>query len=327
MPLIPEKQVRETIGRILRPRGLSAEDAAIVADVLTEAELRGRPTHGLMRLPGIANAATEAAAIKSELVVDRGPCACIDAKHQLGYLACHRGATEAIARARQHGFALVGVRNTRHMGMLGYYVDLIARAGIVGIAFADCVPLVAPHGGIDKVLGTNPIAAAFPAQPHPIVIDLATSATTLGDVMISQRRGDSMSPGLALDKHGRPTTDPAEVRPGALLPLAGHKGYALALMAQLLSGALIGAAGQPLRYEDYGTLFIAVRPDVLGSDEQYRAETEKLIRAIKSSRPAEGVAEILLPGERAYRDRDRRLREGILVEEKLWAELQHLLED
>lgn len=327
MSLIPEPHVREIITRVLRKRGLSAEEAAIVSDILTEAELRGRPTHGLMRLPGIANAASETAGIQAELAIDRGACACIDAKHQLGYLACHRAATEAIARGRQHGLALVGVRNTRHMGTLGYYVDMIARQGLVGLAFADCIPLVAPHGGIDKVLGTNPIAAAFPWPPHPILIDLATSATTLGDVMIAQRKGETISPGQALDKDGHPTTDPGAVRPGALLPMAGHKGYALGLMAQLLSGALTGAVGLPLRYEDYGALFLAVRLDALGSAEQYRAGVDEVVRAIKSSRRAKGVGEILLPGERAYRDRERRLREGISVEENLWGELLRLAEE
>jgi len=327
MLLIPEKQVREIIGRVLLKRGLTTEEAAIVSDILTEAELRGRPTHGLMRLPGIAKASHEAAGIRSESVIDRGACACIDAKHQLGYLACHRGAAEAIVRAREHGLALVGVRNTRHMGMLGYYVDMIARQGIVGLAFADCIPLVAPHGGIDKVLGTNPIAAAFPWEPHPIVIDLATSATTLGEIMIAQHKGERIREGQVIDREGHPTTDPAEAREGALLPMAGHKGYALALMAQLLSGALTGAVGLPLRYEDYGALFIAVQPDVLGSAAQYRAEVEKVVRAIKSSRRAEGFDEILIPGERAYREREQRKREGISVEDALWRELQSLIEN
>ncbi len=326
MPLIPEQQIRDLIARVLVKRGLTAEEAAIVSDILTETELRGRSTHGVMRLSAIAKTATETAGIKPEIVIDNGACACVDAKHQLGYLACRRGAIEAIARAKQHGLALVGVRNTRHMGMLGYYVDMIAREGIVGLAFADCAPIVAPHGGIDKVLGTNPIAAAFPWSPHPIVIDLATSATTIGELMLLQKKGGTIPQGLAIDKEGHSATDPTMARQGALLPMAGHKGYALGLMAQLLSGALTGAAGLPVRHEDYGALFIAIQPDALGTASQYHAEVEKVVRAIKSSRRAEGFDEILIPGERAYREREKRKREGIPVEDVLWRELQSLAE-
>jgi L-2-hydroxycarboxylate dehydrogenase (NAD+) len=324
MVQVEESRARGLATAILQRYGLAQEDAAIVADVLLEAELRGRPTHGLVRLPGIVRVCGQVARVKCELVVDRGPCACVDGLHQLGYLACHRAAREAIARAKAHGVALVAVRRTRHMGMLGYYVDLVAREEMVGLAFADCQPLVAPWGGVSKVLGTNPIAAAFPWRPHPIVVDMGTSAITYGDLMMAQRLGGRIPEGAAVDEQGRPTADAAAARQGALLPFGGHKGYALGLMAQLLSGALTLAGGLPVRPEDYGFLILAVRVDVMGSAEGYRAEVGKLVAAIRSSRPMQGFDEIRLPGERAYREREKRQREGIPVDENLWRELCEL---
>jgi len=322
---VPEPEARRAIVRALTRRGLGAVDAEVVADALVEAELRGRATHGVMRLRRVAEACV-ALKERPRLALDRGPAAGIDGAHHLGYVACRMAADEAVARARRHGLALVGVRRARHCGMLGYYVDRIAREGFVGLAFADCIALVAPWGGVDKVLGTNPLAAAFPRAPHPIVIDMGTAAITYGDVILARAAGEPLPEGAAVDAEGRPATDPARVREGALLPMAGAKGYALALLVQLLAGPFCGADGVPPDYDAYGALFLAARKDLLAPAERVDAEVEALVGAIKASRRADGVAEILLPGERAARERERRLREGIPLPATLWREVLALAE-
>ena len=352
---LTHEQARQLIIRTLLRHKLSPPDAEVTADALVEAELRGRPTHGLMRVtqvtracddvrgeppafakaPADATASTfaEATADKSAgkprlpagkpaLVTGRGAVACLDGHGHLGYVVCRRAAEEAGRRAERHGFGLVAARNTRHMGMLGYYVDLLARRGQIGLAFADCRPLVAPFGGINPVLGTNPIAAAFPWQPHPILLDVGTSAATFGEVLLARGQGRPLPEGVALDKDGQPTTDPKRAAEGALLPWAGHKGYVFGLLAQLLAGALTQAGGLPTRGDDYGMLILAMRTDLFGDAAGYEAEVTRLVHAIRASRRRPGVSEILLPGERAYRERDRRLREGLEISDALYREIE-----
>jgi len=302
--------------------GLSSHDAEIVAQALVEAELCGRATHGLARLPGIARTCRELCGGPPVLVTDRGAAACLDGRGGLGYVVCHRAVREATERAQRHGLAVVAVRNVRHMGMLGYYVRLLAERDIVGLAFADCRPLVAPFGGTQAVLGTNPIAAAFPWQPFPIVIDTGTSAVTFGDVMLARTQGRPLPAGVALDSDGRPTIDAAKATAGALLPWAGHRGYVFGVMAQLFAGALTLAGGLPTSGDDYGMLILALRANLFGEREAYMAEVSRFVAATRAARKASGVREILLPGERAWRERSRRLREGIEVPDELLREIR-----
>ena len=306
--------VRGLIVAVLCRHRLPEAHAQITADVLVEAELRGRKGHGLARLEGIADMCDDLGE-EPALTVDRGAAACIDGRRYLGYVACHMAAQEARTRASRYGLSVVGVRHTRHMGMLGYYVDQLARHDLVALAFADCWPLVAPHGGVERVLGTNPIAAAFPHEPFRIVIDTGTAAITYGDILVAKAADRPLPEGAAVDAEGRPTTDPDAAREGALLPFAGHRGYVLGLMAQLLAGALPLGNGLPLTRDAYGALILAVRIDLFGDASVYRAEVAKLVDALHGARRREGIDEILLPGERAWREREQRLRDGIEVDD------------
>jgi LDH2 family malate/lactate/ureidoglycolate dehydrogenase len=193
--------------------------------------------------------------------------------------------------------------------MLGYYSDRAAKRGVVALVMADCCPLMAPWGGMEPVLGTNPISAAFPWKPHPILIDLGSAAITQGDVDRARRADGEIAPESAVDTDGRFTTDPDAVH--TLLPFGRHKGYALGLLVQLLSGPLVGAAGVPDDRRDYGLFCVAVRPDLFAPVERYETQVGALVERIKSARTMEGVEEILIPGERAFRERTRRVREGI----------------
>jgi LDH2 family malate/lactate/ureidoglycolate dehydrogenase len=315
-------EVRGLVERALRAHGADEHEAAIFADVLIEAELRGRSTHGLNRLGGLLTMLRTRRRDAPQIVMERGPLAAIDGRDQSGYVVGVLVADTAVRLAGREGLALVGARNTRHAGMLGYYVGRAAQQGVIALLFADCSPLVAPWGGAESVLGTNPIAAAFPNEPYPILIDLGTSATTYGALDQARRSGERAPEQSALDASGRPTTDPAAVH--AILPLAGHKGYALALMVQLLSGVVVGAAAVPPAHQDYGMMMLAVRPDVFAPPERYRQGVAEVVRRIKSARRMSGVEEILIPGERAFRERESRLREGIELSDQQWTDLQAL---
>lgn len=321
---ITEAELRRVITDALTANGLPAEDAAIAADALTEAELRGRATHGLVRLRDLVETIPKLSHGRPHVVSGEGPVVQVDGRNYLGYVACRLAVDEAVVRARLHGHALVAARPTRHTGMLGYYVDRLARAGFAALAFSDCVPIVAPWGGAERVLGTNPLAAAFPREPWPILIDMGTSAVTMGDVLLARRAGRPLPEGVAVDADGHMTTDPARVPEGALLPMAEHKGYALALLVQLLAGVLTGAAGVPSERDEYGTFFVVIKPTLFAPGAHVTRELELLVAACKGARPMEGFGEVRLPGERGYRERERRLAEGIPVAAEVWREAKEL---
>ncbi len=219
----------------------------------------------------------------------------------------------AIDRAQAHGFALVAVNNIWMSGRSAYYVEMTARAGLIGIHTVAAPPMVAPPGGAKAALGTNPIAFGFPMEGDPLVIDLGTSAFMGTDLQFRQRLGVPLPEGVAIDEHGRPTTDAAAARRGAILPFGGYKGYALALATHALGVLCRGVPTQ----ESTGYLFIAFKPDLFVPLEDYRRALAAEIAAIKATPQQEGVAEIRIPGERAYRERARLTREGIEIDRRI----------
>jgi L-2-hydroxycarboxylate dehydrogenase (NAD+) len=218
-----------------------------------------------------------------------------------------------IERAQAQGLALVAVSNIWMSGRSAYYVEMVARAGLIGIHTVAAPPMVAPFGGARAALGTNPIAFGFPMEGDPLVIDLGTAAFMGTDLQFRQRLGILLPEGVAIDEHGRPTTDAGAARRGAILPFGGHKGYALALAMHAL-GVLGGTAGGQ---EDSGYVFIAFKPDLFVPLEDYRRALSAEIAAIKATPRQDGVAEIRMPGERAYRERARRTREGIEIDRRI----------
>ena len=207
-------------------------------------------------------------------------------------------------------------------GRSAYYVEMAARAGLIGIHTVAAPPMVAPLGGARAVLGTNPIAFGFPMDGDPLVIDLGTSAFMGTDLQFRQRLGIPLPEGVAIDEHGRPTTDAGAARRGAILPFGGHKGYALALAMHAL-GVLGGGMADR---EGGGYLFIAFKPDLFVPLEDYRRGLAAEIAAIKATPRQEGVDEIRIPGERAYRERARLEREGIEIDRRIQDALSRLAE-
>jgi L-2-hydroxycarboxylate dehydrogenase (NAD+) len=183
--------------------------------------------------------------------------------------------------------------------MIGYYTNRAARAGIVAMAFGNCGPLMAPYGGTRRLLGTNPISFAFPAAPHPILVDLATSAVSVGEVLERMGAGEKLPEGRALDEDGRPTRDPAAARAGALLPFGAHRGGALAVAVQLLAGAFTGSAPIPPQGRDYGLLLVGFGRGMFAGDAGYDAAVNEFV-AQYTSVPSRAGCEVRLPGSRRY---------------------------
>ena len=236
-----------------------------------------------------------------------------DGSNQSGMLAMYHATRAVIERAQRHGFALVCVNNIWMSGRSAYYVEMAARAGLIGIHTVAAHPMVAPPGGAKPALGTNPIAFGFPMDGDPLVIDLGTSAFMGTDLQFRERLGMPLPEGVAIDEHGRPTTDAAAARRGALLPFGGHKGYALALAMHALGVLCRGTADE----ETIWYLFIAFKPDLFVPLEDYRHALAAEIATIKATPRQEGVAEIRIPGERGYRERARLTRDGIEIDRRI----------
>jgi LDH2 family malate/lactate/ureidoglycolate dehydrogenase len=246
-----------------------------------------------------------------------------DGGNNLGMVTMYRAAQTAIAKAREHGFAVVGVRNTWLSGRGAHYVEMIARAGLIGIHTVSANLRVAPPDGTAAATGTNPIAFGFPTLHEPLVIDLGTSALSFSDLLLRERRGELLPEGVGIDPHGEPTRDPALAHLGALLPFGGYKGFALALAAQAL-GVFAGSTDDIGSIDGY--LIIAMQPDLLVPLDDYRKYLSKTIERIKATPLKPGVEEIRIPSERAFRERARSLREGIEIDREIYEALLALPE-
>ena len=244
-----------------------------------------------------------------------------DGGNNVGMLALHYATDAAIARAERAGIAVVGLTNSWVSGRSAYYVERIARAGLVAFHTASSSRAVAPPGGTRPILGTNPIAFALPTAGEPLVFDMGTSAFMHTELMLRQRLGELLPEGVAIDAAAEPTRDPAAARQGALLPFGGYKGFGLGLVVQAL-GVLAGSALDSDK--DNGYLFIALKPDLLRPEDAVRRETSELVERVKAVPRQPGIDEIRLPGERASRSRERLLREGLEIDRLVYDALQRL---
>jgi L-2-hydroxycarboxylate dehydrogenase (NAD+) len=244
-----------------------------------------------------------------------------DGGNNVGMLAMYHAARGAIAKAATRGIAIVGVTNSWMSGRSAYYVEMIANAGLVGIHTAGSAPSVAPPGGMRAVLGTNPIAFGLPSSRGPIVFDMGTSAFMATDLAYRERLGERLPKGVAIDADGHPTRDPAQARHGALLPFGGYKGFGLALVVQALG--LLASSGLGPEQDD-GFLFVAFKPDLLVEPDAFGKQVSELIERVKATPHQPGVGEIRIPGERAFRSRERALREGIEIDRLVYEALAAL---
>ena len=316
--IVDARRLAETF---LMKSAISSTDAAVIADILLEAELRGRKTHGFIRLPGIRSRYEQGERTDIQVDKEEGQCIRINGGNQPGYLVAYRAMEIAIEGAKQIGSSIVGVYNTSHCGMAGYYVDMARKADIIGLLFADCLPRITPEGGTEAILGTNPLAVGIPSNTVPLLFDMSTAAITNGDLLVAMREGTEIADGIAFDPDGKATRDADAALKGAVRAFGGHKGFGLALIIQILAGALVNAATIPPPGADYGLLIIALNPTSFVPLTQFKAEVDELIARVKENRQETGVSEILIPGERAYRQRETHLASGIYLDDALVSQL------
>lgn len=293
----------------LRGIGYDSDEARIIADHVIDAALCGYEYSGLAKILNVADSEHFRLPRRPMTVLrETDVSIAFDGGNNVGMLSLFHAAEATIKKAAAHGIALVSVNDAWMSGRSAYYVEMIARAGLVAIHTASSSQMVAPPGGMRAALGTNPLAIAIPSSRAPIVLDIGTSAYMMTEVLLRERLGELLPEGVAIGPEGAPTRDAALARRGALLPFGGYKGFGLALMIQAL-GLLAGSGSD--EDSDYGYLFIGFRPDLIGPMDVFKQRVSELIERIKATPRQAGIDEIRIPSERAFRCRERALREGL----------------
>jgi LDH2 family malate/lactate/ureidoglycolate dehydrogenase len=315
-------EARDHAERAMRGIGYDPEEANIVADHAIDAALCGYEYSGLAKLLNIPEHRRFKQPRRPIRVLRETEVSVLyDGGNNVGMLAMYHAARAAIAKAATHGFAIVGVTNSWMSGRSAYYVEMIADANLIGMHTAGSARAVAPPGGIRPVLGTNPIAFGLPSSRGPIVFDMGTSAFMGTDLTYRERMGQMLPEGVAIDSEGQPTRNPTLARAGALLPFGGYKGFGLALIVQAF-GLLAGSALDPDK--DDGYLFVVFKPDLLADLDDFKQQVAELIERVNATPRQDEVREIRIPGERAFRSRERALREGIEIDRLVYDALAAL---
>ncbi len=315
----------------LKAGGVPAAAAHLQADLLLEAELRGIPSHGLMRLPRlvtrIRNGVADPVATGGHEWVRPGFLH-VDGQQGLGPVVAMEALSAISERARITGVATAAISVGNHLGMLAYYVEKVARDGQIAIAMTTSEALVHPWGGRTALIGSNPIAIAVPASPEPLVMDMATGAVSMGKIIDYANRGVPLEPGWALDGGGQPTTDAAAARTGAITPFGGPKGYALGIAIEVLVGSLTGSGfGAEVRGtlddtypSNKGDVFVVLHPP----DGSRTQDVTGYLESVRSSPRQRPDAPIRVPGDRARLRRHASRQDGFEIPDEVWAAIHAL---
>ncbi|MBE3572574.1 MAG: Ldh family oxidoreductase [Moorella humiferrea] len=331
-------RLTEFCAAVLVRAGLPGEHAGLVARFLVEADMRGHATHGVSRLgsyierveKGVMNPAPDVKVIREAPAV-----ALLDGDNGFGQVVVVKAMDLALKKAKNVGTGIIAVKNSNHAGELGLISLQAAENHMIGFTLSNTSPVMAPWGGREPVLGNNPLAIAIPRQGYnPIIIDLAFSVTARGNIILADKEGRPIPPGWAVNPQGEPTTDAREALLGSVLPMACHKGFALALMVEILTSVLAGGPVGP----EVGSLVPADLSKPLGIShlvgaidikhflptELFWHHLENLLKYIKNSKPAKDSRGIYIPGELSARRREKALHEGIELEAATLKELYTL---
>jgi LDH2 family malate/lactate/ureidoglycolate dehydrogenase len=351
---IPVEVLQRFMFDVFTGLGVPAEDAAICADVLITADLRGIESHGIGRLKyyydrikaGVQRTITQVTVVR-----ETETTAVLDGNHGMGHVIAYRAMRMAIEKARRWGLGAVAVRNSTHFGIAGYYPLMAVKEGMMGLTVTNARPAIAPTFGTEPMLGTNPIAFAAPTDlPYPFCFDAATSITQRGKIEVLEREETPAPAGWVINANGEPVTDPTTILRdldtgnAALLPLGGagelmggHKGYGLAVMVEILSAALqegaflkdlLGRAPDGSRRPYMlGHFFLALDIEHFIPLEVSRRITTQILLDLQRSRKAPGCERIYVAGEKEYEMEQERRRTGIPVNENLKRELQYMRDE
>ena len=303
--------------------GMDEPDARLLADSLVAADLSAVHSHGVLRVPEYVAKLTHGGVNsrgRPHVAQDAGACLVVDGGNSMGQIGAHFAMAQAIARAETTGIAAVAIRGSNHCGALAYYVQQAIARDMIGIATTNALPTMAPWGGAERLLGINPLGIGIPAgEEYPIIYDAAFSASAHGKLRVYEQKGLPLPAGWALDRAGRPTTDPRAAMDGLLLPIGGFKGAGLALTMGILSTMLSGASyGAELGDMEHGPapgqdghFVAAIRIGAFEDIARFKARVDGAIRQLHGSRLAPGFDRTYAPGEKEALTREEYLRDGI----------------
>jgi len=331
-------ELETAISEIFEGAGVRTEDSRVTAANLVCAEQMGILSHGLIRvsayvsrlLKGGINPRPQVGIVRQE-----GAVAVVDGDNGLGQISAAFAMGAAIRIADESGVGFVHVRNGSHFGMAGFYSLMASDQDMIGFASSNTSAVMAPTGGRERMVGNNPISIAIPSSgPFPILVDMAISVTALGKFLVAAQNGESIPLGWALDRNGVPTQDPSEALKGSVLPIAGYKGYGLALVVDVLTGLLadgnfgpaVGSliSGDPASPNGNSFAFLALDPARFLDRSRFKDLVLAMTTALKASQRAEGIDEILLPGEREFKSRQRAAASGPSINESVRQQLLEL---
>ena len=329
------KKLKNIINKIFVSHGVTKKHASICSEAIINAELVGAPSHGLSRLKMYCDR------IKSKLINPKPKIkikkisqsiAHIDANNGIGFVAADLAIKTAIKNAKKTGISLVGVKNSGHYGLSGYYAEQAVKHNLIAFCFTNAPPAIAPHGSKKSLFGTNPICFATPTSSKvPFILDTSVSVINRGKIRVAARTGKKIPQGVALDKFGKPTTDAKKALSGVQLPIAGFKGSGLAWMVDILSGVLTGGNhGGKVRdpFDDFsgpqniGHLFLVMKPNLFVGN--YSQRIKENIKRIKKLPKLKGVKKIYYPGENKYSRYISNLKKNILIPKNILEDLEKL---
>jgi L-2-hydroxycarboxylate dehydrogenase (NAD+) len=326
MKITPEQELSLIID-ILTQLDVPSEEASIIAEVTLDADLKGFSSHGIGRFPQYIKG-LEVGTIKPQTVLDvekeSAATALVNGNHGFGHVVTYRSMEMAIQKAKETGIGMVGIHNSNHFGVAGYYSDMAIMEDLIGIITANTEPAVAPIGGKEPILGTNPLAIGIPSGSHYVSVDMATSASARGKLLEAKRQGRPIPENVALDAEGKPTTDPAEALKGSILPFGAHKGYALSFMIEIMAGPLVQASygkgvtgtANPEVTCTKGDLITAIDPSKFVELDDFKQDVDDFIAQIKTN------PNVMIPGDFEVRNVKTHQKEGIPLDDTLVEQLR-----
>jgi len=325
MQQVSPDRLRDFVAAVYRSAGVPAKDAEFVADTLVQADLWGHQSHGVLRLAWY-QARLQSGAMKPETlfetVLDGGAVLVLEANDGIGQVVAKHATEEAVRRAKLHGVGVVSVRNSNHFGTCMYFTGMGAKEGCITLLTTNGGPNMAPWGGMKKMIGTNPWSVSAPAGRFPpMVMDVANSGVARGKIYLARQRHEQIPDNWAIDAAGLPTTDPLAALEGLILPMAGHKGYAIGVIVDMLSGVLSGSSFlddvhgpyDPVNKSGAGHFFVAFNVEAFQPKAQFEGRMEEYIERLKAVPLAPGFEEIYYPGEIEAQNDARQRKEGLLL--------------
>lgn len=326
---ITAEQERSIITGVLKCMEVSDEDASIVADVTVDADLKGFSSHGIGRFPQYIRglkAGTIDPEAKISIDSETDSMALLNGNHKFGHVVTYSAMELAIEKAKINGIGMVGVHDSNHFGVAGYYSDMAIMNDMIGMVIANTEPAVAPIGGKVPIIGTNPVAIGIPSNKNYVSVDMATSASARGKLLEAKRKGEKIPENVALDANGNPTIDPEEALKGSILPFGAHKGYALSFMIEILAGPLVRAAfgKQVTGTADSNTmctkgdLVMAIDPSKFSDLETFKEEVDNFVEEIRNS------GNVFIPGDMEVKNIKDRKENGISIDDTLMGQIEDI---